>query len=170
LSFALYEAAACVMPPHSCTAIGCSDGVFAELGFSDRLWPVGAYTLELQLDGRKRVCSFSFPADQPPRGTIGNVSCEPRDPGLNLSIEQNSHCVEERSEASTSQACEPIAGQYSLRLQVLGSTPAHLQLRLERDAVLVRQQDLTLNYVENQPNGPDCAPLCRQSNLQIRLD
>lgn len=154
---------------HGCTEIGCSDNAHIEAAFSDHAWPAGAYRLELQVNELTRVCTFNFPALHPTQGEIVRVLCEPADPQFSVSMEQGFICHETRTADAVSQSCDRIDGQYSLQIEIIG-TPRSVQLRLERDAVLVSQHDLTLSYVASRPNGPDCEPLCRQSSFKLQLD
>ena len=154
---------------HGCTEIGCSDSVMIVAGFSDHQWPVGAYRLELQLNELTRVCLFSMPAAQPPSGSGVNVPCDPSDGQLRVQMEPSSECMQSSNGGGVITSCERIFGRNNLRIDAAGA-PSRLQLRLERDAVLVSQQEVVPSYVVSQPNGPDCPPVCRQSSFELQLD
>ena len=162
---ALYKGAACVWP-HSCTEIGCGDGVSLELAFADHLWPDGAYEIEVALDDVEHVCTFSWPEAAPERGSVRSVGCEPST--LGASISQETDCTG-TDQGNVSLPCRPLVGLYGLHLAAPG-TPKRLQLRATRDGELLTEQALDLVYSVDQPNGPDCGPVCRESSHALQLD
>jgi hypothetical protein len=163
--FALHKGAACVWP-HSCTEIGCGDGVSVTLAFADRRWPNGEYVFEVVLDDVTHTCAFSWPVEQPTPGGI-DVPCDPGE--LEAFLRQEVKCTEQRTADAVTQSCALLDGQYSLQLSRAG-TPKSLELHATRDGERLKDLALDLEYSEERPNGPDCEPLCWQSSQELQLD
>ena len=156
----LLNGAACEVG-HSCTDIGCGDGVSIVVSPESNVWQEGSYTVELELDGSRRSCNFSIPADLPPTGSVTSLEC-----GL---LEQLAECTSVRQGDAVSQSCSPIPNQHRLVLDAQGQ-PASVTVTLKRDdAVLLSHED-EFRYVETRPNGPDCGPVCRNATVQATFD
>jgi hypothetical protein len=158
-------ASGCEVFTHSCTEIGCLDGVTLELTPGGGTFADGNYTLELIAETTRSACRFAIPDSTPSQGTVGTVDC---DLGLDAFIQQAAECTEMRTADAVSESCRPLPGQFTLNAQ-LQATPETLAVRLVRDGVSLVEQTLTPAYETSRPNGPDCDPECRQAQVSLEL-
>jgi hypothetical protein len=164
LSFALL-AGGCDVFTHSCTHIGCLDGVTLELKPVEAGFAGGQYTLELLADRERAACSFAIPDSLPQPGSATSIDC---DPGLGAFIQQVAVCTETRTADAISQSCRPLPGRHTLSAQ-LQATPRSLEVRLVRDGATLIEHALTPTYETSHPNGPDCDPACHQASITLDL-
>ncbi len=161
---ALLQGAACnVLESHSCTEIGCANGVGLSILPAGGSWPAGAYQLDLGLDDLAGTCDFSVPEDLPAGGSATSFTCIE---GVTIMLQQVFVCRSISEGGAVSQSCEPVADQYELTLSAFGE-PTTLTLVLSRDAEELLSENRALTYTESRPNGPDCEPLCRQAQLEL---
>ncbi len=154
---ALINGAACSIG-HSCSEIGCVNGVDVRIAPDGNVWQDGDYVVELSLEGAVSSCAFSIPEDLPARGQDTSLDC-----GY---LSQLAACREVRTSDAISQVCEPIEGEYELRLTAW-SEPSSLELTLTRDGDVVLEHSKKLVYRESTPNGPECAPVCRNASVEL---
>ena len=86
-------------------------------------------------------CSFSVPRDLPAVGSIARPNCG----GTSV-----------------------LLGNSGLELS-LNTAPKTLAVDLTLDGALILSESSTPSYVESQPNGPDCGPICRQANVDLMV-
>lgn len=153
---------------HGCTEIGCVDQLSLRVKTADDRWVDGAYAIELDLAGQKHVCTFTIPNDLPKQlGSIEDITCEPR---LQTSYFQAvTTCTETRTKDAVSQSCTPHPGEWTLEL-ALAATPDSAAVRVTRDGAVLLEKSEKVSYVATRPNGPECEPLCRQSQITWTLE
>lgn len=155
--------AGCPVESQSCTEIGCGDGISIELRPAEGTLDDGSYALDIVAGEQTHACSFVVPDDLPVRGNLHEVQCMPR---LNVYLQPESICSEQRSGDAISESCRPVPGRFMLQAQIEG-TPRTLDLRLSRDGTALLEQQLTPSYETTRPNGPDCEPACEQARVQL---
>lgn len=146
---------------HSCTDIGCGNGVAMVVHPESHTWREGTYTVEIALDDDLRSCRFSVPEDLPATGATSSFEC-----GL---LEQLAECNEVRNGDAVSQSCELVPGAYRLVLNTYGE-PANLGVSVARDGDTLLSHEQTLRYTESRPNGPECGPVCRWASVELTFD
>jgi hypothetical protein len=150
---------------HSCTEIGCSDAATFSFRTPTGAWQDGEYTLAIRADGTDYDCSFAVPDDLPEMGQPTPLDCMPE---LAAYVMPEVTCMEIRHDDAVSQSCTVIPGQYYVEASILG-TPETVSVSLERDAEVVVEENVVLDYQESRPNGPDCEPLCRQATAAFTV-
>ena len=151
---------------HGCTEIGCGDALSLSFETADGHWPDGDYRVELEFAGESEVCTFKLP-DALPTETAGAAQvCEPSPRGF---FSPKSTCTETRTKDAVSESCTPLPDQWTLALYRDG-TPETVSVRVTRDDQEVASLSQTVDYRENRPNGPDCEPVCRQSQIDVQVD
>ena len=58
---------------------------------------------------------------------------------------------------------------FMLRARFDELTPDTVGIRVERDGASLFEELLTLRYESWYPNGPECAPACRSSNVEVTM-
>jgi hypothetical protein len=146
----------------SCTEMGCGDALALTLRTDDNTWPVGQYSFEISLGDQSYTCAVDIPDDLPdnPGG-----NCEPQ---LNASFRAETECTERRTKDAVSQSCTPIADHWLLEIHQSG-TPKTLRVKVTRDGSIILEKDQELTYKETRPNGLDCEPVCKQSQVELIL-
>lgn len=86
-------------------------------------------------------CSFSIPRDLPAVGSIARPSCG---------------------------GASVLLGNSGLELS-LTTTPKTFAVELTLDGAPILSENSTPSYVESQPNGPDCGPVCRQGSIDLMV-
>lgn len=157
--------AGCEVFTHSCTEVGCSDGVMLEVRTGQGGLADGSYVFDLEAGAQNHTCSFVVPDDLPERGSLQQIECTPR---LDVFLGPASVCTEQRRGDAVSESCMLVPGQFVLQANVQG-TPPELELRLSRDGTLLAEQTLTAVYETTRPNGPDCEPECRIATVEVTL-
>jgi len=61
-----------------------------------------------------------------------------------------------------------LLGNSGLELS-LNTAPKTIAVDLTLDGALILSESSTPSYVESQPNGPDCGPICRQANVDLMV-
>jgi hypothetical protein len=156
--------AGCEGITHSCTLIGCLDGLGIEVRSGQGGLADGRYALDLTAQ-QAHACTFTVPDDLPARGSAHQVECTPE---LDVLLQGASVCMEQRRGNAVSESCTPVAGQFVLQARVQG-TPRSVELRVDRDGTTLFAQTLTPAYETTHPNGPDCEPECRVASLEVTL-
>jgi len=151
--------------PTTCTDVGCSDGVSFTVRPQGSHWDEGAYSLAVAFEGADYGCTFTVPDALPSAGSWQPLDCTP---ALQAYLTPEVKCEEHKSGDSVSQVCTPIPDQYYLQVSKDG-TPATLVVTLQRDGAPLLDDTRTLAYGSVQPNGPECAPSCRQAAVDFML-
>lgn len=134
-----------------CTAIGCFDGLAIAIpGRSTEAPPAlpeGHYELQLAYDGNIAVCQNDWSR------TAITFSCS--DPSLNSAVFDLG-----------------VPGQGPVRVlaQIEGRAPESLEIVLLLDGVIIASSNMTPDYDEYFPNGPECGGPCRQGAVEVELD
>lgn len=151
---------------HSCTEMGCGDGAVVTLRRADGTLAAGAYTLRFTVLGQTHVCgSFRMPEDVPTHpGEIKNLDCG----SLGVSVLPEVTCMEIRTSDAVGQSCTPIPDHWYFST-VLEGTPPEVAVVVELDGAELLNEQRTLAYQNDYPNGPDCEPVCRRSSAELIL-
>jgi len=147
-----------------CTEIGCSDQLSGTIKTADGTWPEGTYTSVITTEKGSYTCTLDVPADL---GEIGQASCVPEG-GWSMWVEQDSDCTEEVDEDSATSHCTPIPDHYTVHFAI-DDTPGAVTVQIERDGVVLGDEDFSPEYEKSQPNGKGCPPVCRQAHVAIQL-
>jgi hypothetical protein len=130
-------------------------------------WPAGGYRVELDFEAEQVSCTFNVPAALPANpGAAGTITCGP---SVFANFVARTVCTEMRTRDAVSQSCTPLPGEWTLELNHPG-TPATIKVRVTRDDQEVASLDRSVQYEESRPNGPDCEPLCRQSQIALLVN
>jgi hypothetical protein len=132
--------------PKACTLIGCHDQFLAGVSSSDGLLPSGMHRIEVLADGASLMCTFTAPLQAAPGGGLMQPSCPT---GLTVIV----------TPAADAQV-ETIS---------LAGTPAQVHVWQYVDDVAILDAAVAPSYVETQPNGPGCPPICRQASASWTL-
>lgn len=147
-------------PSHYCTLIGCSDGFSLEIAAMANALPPGVHTISVTTGSGTSSCTIPFPWVAP--GDNNTASCES---GLRVSVSPKQQCT---TVNDSYVRCDEIPGQLVERITVPG-TPASVHVTQSAGDAAVFDQTFTPTYQDHQPNGPDCAPICRQAAAQLTL-
>jgi hypothetical protein len=134
----------------------------------DGTWQPGAYVLTVAVDGTSHSCDLTLPADLPMNGSSTQLTCAPKLGFQGATLNPEVTCVERRTGDSVSQSCSPIPDQFVLSVHIDG-TPKVLSVTLMRDGIELSAETLTPAYVQSQPNGEGCGPVCRQASVELAL-
>jgi len=110
---------------------------------------------------------MTLPDDLLQNGLL-TLTCTPRIPGQDAHLGQDRSCEEQVNGNVTGLVCTPIADHYTLGMEVSG-TPKQLRFKLERDGATLVDETVEPSYQETRPNGPGCAPVCRQATVPLVL-
>jgi hypothetical protein len=150
---------------HSCTEIGCGDGLAVTLRTQDNSWPGGRYAFEFTFDGELHECAIDLPGGLPASpGATAMLPCEPQ-----LDALFTPHTVCPPASDTTSPACTLIPDKWLVQANKSG-TPDVLRVRVTRDAESVLEASERPTYETSRPNGPDCEPECENSHVELKLD
>ena len=143
-----------------CTEIGCVDQAVVVVVPQTGKWADGPYTLDVAFDAVSYSCSFEAPSDAGTKGVWQALDCTP---ALDAYLAPVVKCEEHQSGQAQSQTCGPVADAFYLQATAPG-TPATFSVTLTRadDEVLLDESGDVL-YKTAQPNGPECAPTCKQA-------
>jgi hypothetical protein len=158
------------VPPHACTAIGCSDQLMVRVQPQGGLLPRGSHTVTVTPENEPaRTCQFVVTEGAAPvpgvGGTAPVASCSP---GLWVWIFQKQTCTTSTNGQTASQTCVPVPGQWEEQITVNG-TPVRAHLTQQVDGRLILEKDLRPTYKESRPNGPTCGPVCKQASVDLPL-
>jgi hypothetical protein len=123
---------------NECTAIGCSSGYNLVVSPSSG-WTAGAYSFELDLDGRAITCQGAIPLKACGERSF---SCDADDVRLGES------------------GCALPATQQGISNISFEGFPLALSVRILKDGNELTNAKLTPTYQAGQPNGPGCDPVC----------
>lgn len=137
--------AAWAMEPLACTEIGCVDGLTLTV-VPEYRWQPGAYVFRLTLDGRTVTCKGSLPLK-----ACGTPSLTCDGEGVMMT---ESGC-----------ALPPEAqGFGDVHVE---NGPRQVAISITRDGQTLVDKTVTPTYRTSRPNGPRCAPECRQANVPL---
>jgi hypothetical protein len=142
----------------ACRAADCADGV--TVWFSPSLTEVGEYEIEAEYDGVRGTCTLVVGArdGQPSGGGSGGTDA----PGaVSGAGGQNPDAVLESVNCSSPAI---YADRHALSVH---DTPGSIEAAVFRGDDLVASGSFRPSYRTEQPNGPDCAPTCRVSNVTL---
>ena len=124
----------------SCTEIGCSDGLAIHLTAED--FVDGVYVVQVIQPTSSELCTF----------TVGTC-----DGGLDCIVDEDCGGLYDLGAGSD---------EITLMYPVLEGT---LTIQIDADGTRVHDQSYDVQYVDTQPNGPDCPPTCRTAAIDITL-
>lgn len=135
--------------PKMCTQIGCLNGLQVELAKATP-WAPGAYTFALALDGTAVTCTGALPL-------------RPCDAGPSITCD-----IPDRVLIGES-GCALAPDQHGFANIHVPSAVATFGLTITRDGEQLVATELTPTYVESQPNGPGCEPICHSASARVEL-
>ena len=137
---------------HSCTEIGCSDGVALDVGAPSATHPDALpLTLHVCLDGACDDATIASATECHRTATNGKDS--PLPPLVVTCIVDHGSVVLRASTTTSGLA----SGAHDVTLAVKGASGTELYHRTA-----------AVNLSESRPNGPSCEPLCRQGSVVMR--
>jgi hypothetical protein len=139
-----------------CTLIACEDQLYATVENADGSFPRGTQVLDVTADGALTSCTFPLPPDGYDGGN--GYTFPPCPNGLMVTAFPQSNCVQNDLVSS----CTEIPNTIREQIRVPG-TAAQVHLRQTSNGVVVFDQTLSPSYEVNQPNGPQCGPICHQA-------
>jgi len=146
--------------PKSCTLIGCSDVFVATVRSADGSFSSGAHRIETMVDGVSATCRFTFPLATAQGGDTVLAQCG----DMTVMVRPEVTCTN----TATSSQCEPIPGKFIETITLLG-TPAQVHVWQYVDDVPILDAAVAPSYMETQPNGPGCGPICQQASASWTL-
>jgi hypothetical protein len=162
--FLLFVPSAVLTACHECSTESCTDHASVTLNPNGGIWVDGDYSLEVEFDDAAYSCTFTMPDDAPDEtGTRKAIDCTPT---LEAFLAPFVRCDQNNGMSSIDDCNpQPVPSKYYLEVLSPG-TPNKVHVVLTRGAEIV--SDYTrdnLYYVTVQPNGPECAPTCRQAEV-----
>jgi hypothetical protein len=158
-------AAAC-SSTKACTLRGCSDTFTATLQRADGSFASGMHRIEVLADGITTTCAFMFPFATLPSGVRASPQCPS---GLTVTVGMAEICHEVRTATSVGLVCDPVPGQFVETITLLG-TPAQVHAWQYVDDTPILDVAAVPEYTDVFPNGPECAPICRQASASWTLE
>jgi hypothetical protein len=158
---------------HSCTDVGCASSAVVDVqrrGF----WADGEYSLDVTVDGRQHRCRFELGPAGDGLASSGadctpSLSSEPFGEGVTI-VPEGLPVADDACPSATDGGRPPPCARRRYRLNIsLDPSAQQVALRLAWGETLLLERTNALEYVEAQPNGPDCSPTCRQSLLQLEV-
>ena len=164
-----------------CSTETCTDYARMLIHPFDYTWADGDYTLEVEFDDAAYSCTFTAPDDLPDEtGTSWKpIDCTPK---LDAYLAPLVHCDSHDSGMSSRETCaadaggiasggvdcgncspQPLPGQYYVQIATPGMPKTHRVVVTRGDETLSDPPFSPFQYGTVQPNGPECAPTCRQS-------
>ncbi len=160
---------------HSCTEMGCGDGVGVKLTTPDDRWSAGVYSLDVHIGDEHHLCEVQF-SESASNGSDGSIPfiCQSESDAtasFSAAFTPVVECVErrERNGDAVSEACTRVPESWFIALASYG-TPSSLSMELRQDGVVLFQKNIQPKYEEYRPNGPDCEPVCRQAQLEFLIE
>ena len=156
-----------------CTEIGCSDSIDVTIDGTQLDWADGDYTLDLGLDTQLYHCTFALPVAggvARPGTPLTPFDCAPALPGGtgSLVITPWAACPS-RADAGRTLPQQMRPCQYSIQLQS-NTAPATVTARLAHEGTVLLEEGLQPEYAVTMPNGPECEPTCRQSQVSFLVE
>lgn len=143
-------ATATASAPKVCTKMGCQDGLDIELKWDKDALTAAKYKFELEADGKKGSCEVRYP-----------LACDkPTTPSCtgDLKVELKAECAVVPPSTAKVMTVGPLH---------IDGAPAAVSLKVMRDKVSMGKFDLKPALTPFSPNGPDCAPTCKQGKEQV---
>lgn len=127
-----------------CTEIGCTDGLTLRLLADEDDFEVGTYAVSITADGEQTDCSFEIKSD-----------CA----GADI-------CVGEED----CNAGYPLSASDPSEVTLLvGGAPADVTVVVTLDGQEIVNETTQPEYMEVQPNGEGCPPICNQATMELTL-
>lgn len=134
------------LSPVACTEIGCVNGLALTVA-PDYQWQPGAYVFRLTLDGRTVTCRGNLP--------------------LNACDMPSVHCDGEGVVITESGCALPSPEAQGFGDVHIENGPQQVAVSVTRDGQTLVDKTVTPTYRTSRPNGPQCAPECRQASLPL---
>jgi hypothetical protein len=150
----------------TCTLIGCVDQFSASVRRADGAFPSGTHRVEVLADGASLSCTFTFPSETASSAGYVYAACPA---GLMVSVSPEVVCTDVRSDGAVSHQCEPVLGRFIESISLTG-TPAQVHAWQYVDDAAILDVAAAPSYEESRPNGPGCAPVCRQASVAWTLN
>jgi hypothetical protein len=143
----------------TCTLIGCEDQFTATVSVTASAVPAGTHTVVVTADGTSSSCSFTLPPQNLAAGDNAAAQCPA---GLEVIVGATQVCMTTQSGDVTASHCDPVPGQLTEQISVMGS-PASIRVEQSVGGTVVLDQSATPAYQTNEPNGSGCGPICHQA-------
>jgi hypothetical protein len=140
-----------------CTQELCISSVAIIIDTSTGEWEPGEYTMDLSDDDNVRHCTFSIPSAQLDGEERTAIRCGIR---MRAWFEERTQCSNE-----SGAACPPPG--FYMYVPVYGYWPNTASLRLERDGVLIIEEERPFTY--SPVFGGGCDSRCRNSRANFLL-
>ncbi len=127
----------------ACTEMGCTSSVFIDVSDPYR-WVNGAYKFQFNLDGKKVVCEANF----------SSKACKDELPCSQPVIVMHDRCGKKQRRGYT--------------FSVSGD-PKSIKLDAFFNGKSISRLKYKPSYKISRPNGPECAPVCRDAIIKLRL-
>jgi len=121
-----------------CTEMGCMNGFSITL-YPNGGWPAGDYRFVIKHDGKTTTCE-------------GRLPLKP--------CEEDSMPCDGTAAGVGASGCALPAGQQSFSNIGVDGYPATVDVEVQRDQVLLTRAHYDVAYTMQQPNGPNCDPIC----------
>lgn len=135
----------------ACTEIGCLSAITIELGAVD-IQPGAAYDLEFCVDGDCRYETVVAGS-----GNLGETEVEAENGGTGETTRAKPH-VDPETDTVTYQLPE---GEYPETIHV------YFAVADAGGETLAQAENVEVHLDKNQPNGPDCPPVCFHGHLKV---
>jgi len=165
-----------------CSTETCTDHAVIQLHPLDGSWVDGDYSLEVEFDDAAYSCTFTAPDDAPDEtGSWKPIDCTPK---LDAYLAPFVRCGSHDSGTSPNETClgddgglasggincgicssEPQPGQYYIQISTPGTPKTYRVVVTRGDETLSDYPVTPFQYATVQPNGPECAPTCRQAGV-----
>jgi hypothetical protein len=141
-----------------CTLVGCEDEFTATVTVDATMVAAGTHTVDVMANGTAMTCTFSFPPDPALGGTVAQCSS-----GVALVVGPAETCTTTQTDAAISEQCQPISGKFTETISVDG-IPSAVHVQQLVGGTVILDETVSPTYQTNQPNGPNCGPICQQGN------
>lgn len=127
---------------HSCTEMACMDTYHSVALEPASGWDAGDYVVRIEADGSVQTCE-----GQVAEGScgLGPMTCT----GASLATVNPSGCAD---------LGQPAHATIDFR-----TTPSIVQITITKDGVALADRQVALSYSTDEPNGPDCPPVCHHA-------
>jgi hypothetical protein len=136
----------------TCTWIGCGDGAVLQITDGQVAIPAAGADLRLNIDGEEVHCTV-------PDDVGGNIiACQPN---VLIQFTPIVNIIETTTDAEMMLVSQPT-GFYRLRVDITG-TPKRIEVTIVPAGGTAKSAVFSPAYHTSRPNGPDCPPVCRNS-------
>jgi hypothetical protein len=151
-------------PPitRACTEMGCSDAATIDTRLTAAGAPLGKHEFALEVDGVAQTCTVEFTV----LTQLAYASCSgPATLWFGPVMRGVETQMEVDGQATVIHTEEPVPGQFSWQLSLLG-TPAKAHVVHSHDGKVLLDRTAEFdNYIDHRPNGEGCEPVCKLASI-----